>query len=86
MWQVNKKGPNHGRQFYCCSLPPPGRCDFWAWLSDIRRQRSKQQQQQQQQHHEMKQQQREAQTGSHESAAAGEFVTARRIVQMQTTL
>ena len=46
MWQVNKKGPNHNRQFYCCSLPPPGRCDFWRWLSDVKRERRQQQQQQ----------------------------------------
>ena len=44
MYQVNKKGPNHGRQFYCCSRPPPGRCDFWRWLSDVKRDRSRQQQ------------------------------------------
>ena len=46
MWQVNKKGPNHGRQFYCCSLPPPGRCKFWGWLSDIKRKRNREQSQQ----------------------------------------
>ena len=34
LWTVNKKGANLGRKFFCCQLPPPGRCSFWKWHSD----------------------------------------------------
>ena len=72
MWQVNKKGPNHGRQFYCCNVPVPDRCQYWQWLSDIKRQRSRQQQ---------SEQHKQQQTGSVDGAQS-QFVSA-RTVQMQ---
>ena len=84
MWQVNKKGLNHGRQFYCCNVPPPGRCGFWSWLSDLKRERSKQQQRQQQQQQQQQQQMRQSSEQPMGRAVMGEFVSARR-VQAQIT-
>ena len=37
LWTVNKKGPNHNRQFFCCAVPPPERCGFWKWHSDAKK-------------------------------------------------
>lgn len=33
LYKTNKKGPNHNREFYCCSIPVPDRCKTWLWKS-----------------------------------------------------
>ena len=75
---MNKKGPNHGRQFYCCNVPPPDNCKFWSWLSELKKRRNKQQQQQQQQQRQTSGEQ------SHPRTSDSGFVSARS-VQAQLT-
>lgn len=70
MWQVNKKGPNNGRQFYCCVVPLPDRCSFWKWLSDIKKERNRQSQ-----HAKLQQKDNTAQSNT--GSPKGEFVSAR---------